>query len=65
MEQGLTQFDIKILFDEFTYYDNDDDDSMKKTQMMINFKYLNLTWIIINGPVQMWNNLHCLCPYMF
>ena len=43
MEQGLTQFDIKILFDEFTYYDNDDDDSMKKTQMMINFKYLNLT----------------------
>ena len=25
MEQALTQLDVKILFDDFTYYDDDDD----------------------------------------
>ena len=25
MEQSLTQLDVKILFDGFTYYDDDDD----------------------------------------
>ena len=25
MEQALTQLDVKILFDEFTYSDDDDD----------------------------------------
>ena len=24
MEQPLTQLDVKILFDDFTYYDDDD-----------------------------------------
>ena len=24
MEQALTQLDVKILFDDFTYYDDDD-----------------------------------------
>ena len=25
MEQALTQLDVKILFNDFTYYDDDDD----------------------------------------
>ena len=25
MEQALTQLDVKIQFDDFTYYDDDDD----------------------------------------
>ena len=32
MEQALTQVDVKILFDVFTYYDDDDDDDDDDTE---------------------------------
>ena len=34
MGQALTQLDVKILFDDFTYY-NDDDDTEADTMMDI------------------------------
>ena len=33
MEQALTQLDVKILFDDFPYYDDDDDDNEADTVM--------------------------------
>ena len=33
MEQSLTQIDVKILFDDFTHFDNDDDDTEADTMM--------------------------------
>ena len=50
MEQALTQFDVKILFDDFTYYDFDDDteaDTMMAGVYEVDsdddFEYLELT----------------------
>ena len=33
MEQALTQLEVKILFDDFTYYDDDDDETEADTMM--------------------------------
>ena len=45
MEQALTQLEVKILLDDFTYYDDDDatETDTMITQMMMNFEYLHLT----------------------
>ena len=67
MRQALTQLEVKILFDDFTYYD-DDDDTKANTMMDVVYEVDSdddLTLIFLNCPVQMWNNLPCLCPYMF
>ena len=37
MEQARTQLDVKILFDDFTYYD-DDDDTEADTMMDVMYK---------------------------
>ena len=37
MEQALTQLDVKILFDDFTYYD-DDDDTEADTMMDVGYE---------------------------
>ena len=36
MEQALTQLEVKILFDDFTYYDDDDD---TETDTMMDIVY--------------------------
>ena len=36
MEQALTQLDVKILFEAFTYYDDDDD---TEADTMLDFVY--------------------------
>ena len=33
MEQALTQLNVKLLFDNFTYYDDDGDDTKADTMM--------------------------------
>ena len=57
----------KILFDDFTYYDDDDDDTEGDTMVDVVYEVdSDDDWfrIFINCPVQMWNNLLCLCPYI-
>ena len=63
----LLSFKVKILFDDFTYYDDNDD---TETDTMMDVVYEvgsddDWFWIFINCPVQMWNSFLCLCPYMF
>ena len=35
MEQALTQLEVKILFDDFTYYDDDDDTEADTTMDVV------------------------------
>ena len=63
----LLSFKVKILFDDFTYYD-DNDDTEADTMMDVVYEVGSdddWFWIFINRPVQMWNSFLCLCPYMF
>ena len=63
----LLSFKVKILFDDFTYYD-DNDDTEADTMMDVVYEVgSDDDWflIFINCPVQMWNSFLCLWPYMF